>query len=160
MSISPSPQLSAQCSVCGTLLSGAMSIVFRTFGIRRSPRNPNICTRCSAHVEEGRLVEITVLFADLSSFTELTHDLGAERTHEVVDAFLRMATEVLVKHGAFIDKYIGDAVMALFNVPLRQEDHARRAILAPTERKSALQILGARHELSLQASVDIATDYA
>ena len=41
-----------------------------------------------------------MLFADLSSFTELTHDLGAERTHEVIDAFLRMATDVLVKHGA------------------------------------------------------------
>src|SRR2546428_2159666 len=160
MSPSSSSHLSAQCSICGTPLSGAMSVVFRIVGIRRSPRNPNICTRCSTHVEEGRLVEITVLFADLSSFTELTHDLGAERTHEVVDAFLRMATEVLVKHGAFIDKYIGDAVMALFNVPIRQEDHARRAILAATELKSALQSLGARFELSLQASVGIATGYA
>ena len=137
-----------------------MSVVFRIVGIRRSPRNPNICTRCSTHVEDGRLVEITVLFADLSSFTELTHDLGAERTHEVVDAFLRMATEVLVKHDAFIDKYIGDAVMALFNVPMRHEDHARRAILAATELESALQSLASRFGLSLQASVGIATGYA
>jgi class 3 adenylate cyclase len=106
------------------------------------------------------LVEITVLFADLSSFTELTHDLGAERTHEVVDAFLRMATEVLVKHGAFIDKYIGDAVMALFNVPIRHEDHARRAISAAVELESALQSLGSRFGLALEASVGIATGYA
>ena len=134
--------------------------MFRLVGIRRSPRNPNICTRCSTHVEEGRLVEITVLFADLSSFTELTHDLGAERTHEVVDAFLRMGTEVLVKHDAFIDKYIGDAVMALFNVPMRHEDHARRAILAATELESAVQSLASRFGLSLQASVGIATGYA
>lgn len=105
-------------------------------------------------------MEITVLFADLSSFTELTHDLGAERTHEVVDAFLRMATEVLVKHGAFIDKYIGDAVMALFNIPIQHEDHARRAILAAIELKSALQSLGARFGLSLQVSVGIATGFA
>src|SRR5207249_8048979 len=139
MSPSSSSHLLAQCSICGTPLSGAMSVVFRIVGIRRSPRNPNICTRCSTHVEEGRLVETTVLFADLSSFTELTHDLGAERTHEVIDAFLRMATDVLVKHGAFIDKYIGDAVMALFNVPIRYEDHARRAILAATELGSTLQ---------------------
>ncbi|MGH7887890.1 MAG: hypothetical protein ACREPG_08500, partial [Candidatus Binatia bacterium] len=66
--------LSAQCSICGTMLAGALSAVYRTFGIRRSPRNPNICTRCGTHVEEGRMIEITVLFADLSSFTELTHD--------------------------------------------------------------------------------------
>ena len=64
--------LASQCGICGTILSGALSGVYRTFGIRRSPRNPNICTRCSTHVEEGRVVEITVLFADLSSFTELT----------------------------------------------------------------------------------------
>ena len=66
----------------------------------------------------------------------------------------------LVKHGAFIDKYIGDAVMALFNVPIRYEDHARRAILAATELGSALQDLGARFGLSLDVSVGIATGYA
>ena len=160
MSTSASSSLSAQCRVCGTLLSGALSVVFRSVGIKRSSRNPNICTRCSTHIEEGRLAEITVLFADLSSFTELTHDLGAEKTHEVVDAFLKMATDVLVKQGAFIDKYIGDAVMALFNVPIRQDDHARRAILAATELSSALKSLGDRFGLSLEASVGIATGYA
>ena len=142
------------------MLSGALSAVYRTFGIKRSPRNPNICTRCSTHVEEGRMVEITVLFADLSSFTELTQELGAEKTHEVVDAFLRMATEVLVKHGAFIDKYVGDAVMALFNVPLRHEDHPLRAVAAATELSAALKTLGANFNLDLKASIGIATGFA
>jgi adenylate cyclase len=155
-----SPQLAAQCSLCGTMLSGALSAVYRTFGIKRSPRNPNICTRCSTHVEEGRMVEISVLFADLSSFTEMTHDLGAEKTHAVVDAFLRMATEVLVKHGAFIDKYVGDAVMALFNVPIRHDDHALRAVSAATELSAALKTLGANFSLDLKASIGIATGFA
>ncbi|HEU5444606.1 MAG TPA: adenylate/guanylate cyclase domain-containing protein [Pseudolabrys sp.] len=152
--------LAAQCGICGTLLSGAGSAVYRVFGIKRSPRNPNICTRCSTHVEEGRVVEITVLFADLSSFTELTQELGAEKTHQVVDSYLRMATDVLVKHGAFIDKYVGDAVMALFNVPIRQSDHARRAIVAATELEIGLKELGSRLDLPLQASVGIATGHA
>jgi class 3 adenylate cyclase len=106
------------------------------------------------------MVEITVLFADLSSFTELTHDLGAQRTHEVVDAFLRMATDVLVKHGAFIDKYVGDAVMALFNVPIRHDDHARRAVAAATELRSGLEALGAQFGLALEVSIGVATGYA
>jgi len=160
MHVHSSPHLAAQCSICGTMLAGALSVVYRTFGIRRSPRNPNICTRCSTHVEEGRMVEITVLFADLSSFTELTHDLGAEKTHQVVDAFLRMATDVLVKHGAFIDKYVGDAVMALFNVPVRYQDHAQRAVAAATELTTALKTLGAGFALDLNASVGIATGFA
>jgi len=152
--------LAAQCGICGTILTGAVSVIYRGFGIKRSPRNPNICTRCSTHVEEGRLVELTVLFADLSSFTELTHDLGAEKTHEVVDAFLRMASDVLVRYGAFIDKYVGDAVMALFNVPIRYDDHARRAIVAAIDLGSGLKTLGARLDLPLQVSVGIATGYA
>ncbi len=106
------------------------------------------------------MVEITVLFADLSSFTELTQNLGAEKSHEVVDAFLRMATEVLVRHGAFIDKYVGDAVMALFNVPIRQDDHARRAVAAATEVGAGLKNLAARLGLPLEASVGVATGHA
>ena len=157
---SSNAHLAAQCNICGTIFSGALGVVYRTFGIRRSPRNPNICTRCGTHVEEGRIVETTVLFADLSSFTEMTHDLGAERTHEVVDAFLRMATDVLVKHGAFIDKYVGDAVMALFNVPIRHDDHARRAVAGATELRSGLKALGAQLGLALEVSVGVATGYA
>ena len=152
--------LSAQCSICGTLLSGPLSIIFRCVGIRRSSRNPNLCNRCGTHVEEGRVVEMTVLFADLSSFTEMTQELGPERTHEVVDAFLRMATDVLVRHGAFIDKYVGDAVMALFNIPIRHDDHARRAVIAATEVGAGLQSLGQRFSLPLQASVGIASGWA
>lgn len=152
--------LAAQCSVCGTPLAGAMSVVFRAFGIRRSPRNPNLCNRCDTHVEEGRVVEMTVLFADLSSFTELTHDLGPERTHRVVDAFLRMASETLIKHGAFIDKYVGDAVMALFNVPVRYADHGRRAVVAARELQSGLEDLGRGFGLSLRASVGVASGWA
>src|SRR6185503_19290072 len=77
-----------------------------------------------------------------------------------VDAFLRMASDVLVKHGAFIDKYVGDAVMALFNVPIRQDDHARRAIIAATELGAGLKSLGARLALPLKVSVGIATGHA
>jgi adenylate cyclase len=155
-----SSQFATQCSVCGALLAGPVSLVFRSVGIRRSPRNPNLCTGCSTHVEEGRLLELTVVFADLSSFTEMTHDLGPEKTHEVVDAFLRMATNILVRHGAFIDKYVGDAVMALFNVPIRYADHARRSVFAAIELNSGLDNLRRRYGVPLAASIGIATGWA
>lgn len=60
--------------------------------------------RCNTHAEEGRIVELTVLFADVTSFTELTQELGPERAHEVVDAFLKMASSALIAQNAFIDK--------------------------------------------------------
>jgi adenylate cyclase len=152
--------LAPQCGICGTLLAGPLARVFRVLGIKRSPRNPNICSRCDTHVHEGQLVEMTVLFADLSSFTELTQDLGAERTHEVVDAFLKTASAAITAHGGFIDKYIGDAVMALFNVPVRRADHARQAVAAALELQSGMAVFSERFHMDLKAAVGIASGWA
>jgi len=152
--------LAAQCGICGSPLAGALGRVYRAAGVKRSARNPNICNRCDTHVEEGALVEMTVLFADLSSFTELTQELGAERTHEVVDAFLRTATGIITRHGGFIDKYIGDAAMALFNVPIKQIDHARRAVAAAVELQSAMVDLRARFQMDLHAAAGVASGWA
>ena len=58
------PPLAANCAVCGIPLVGLAAVFLRWRGIRRSPRNPNCCTQCGAHLEEGRLVEMTVVFAD------------------------------------------------------------------------------------------------
>jgi class 3 adenylate cyclase len=150
----------SECLICSTALTGVASVPFKLVGISRSARNPNLCNRCNTHAEEGRVAEITVLFADLSSFTELTHDLGPERTHEVVDAFLQMATYCLVRQDAFIDKYVGDAVMAFFNVPIRREDHSARAVAAGQEILAGIPSLNDRFGLNLGAVVAIATGYA
>lgn len=150
----------SECVICGTALAGPLGYVFRLVGISRSIRNPNLCNRCNTHVEEGRVVELTVLFADLSSFTELTHKLGPQQTHAVVDAFLKTATYVLVRHGAFIDKYVGDAVMAFFNAPIRYPDHAGRAVAAALEIQAELPGLSERFGLDLRASIGVASGFA
>jgi hypothetical protein len=83
------PPVAANCLVCGIPLMGLTAVFLRWRGIRRSPRNPNCCTQCGAHLEEGRLVEMTVVFADLSSFTEMTGRLGATTTYSVVNSLAR-----------------------------------------------------------------------
>jgi class 3 adenylate cyclase len=105
-------------------------------------------------------VEITVVFADLSSFTEMTDRLGATTTYSVVDEFLRLASTTLTSHGAFIDKYIGDAVMALFNVPIKRADHAAAAVAASAKLQELLPELSARLGVPLQASIGIASGFA
>lgn len=152
--------LASSCVICATPLAGALSVGFRIAGIHRSSRNPNLCSRCNTHAEEGKVVELTVLFADVSSFTEMSHELGPERTHEVVDAFLQMATRELVAHDAFIDKYIGDAVMAFFNVPIRQADHTASAVAAAQAVMAGLPPLRERFGLPLNVSVGIASGWA
>ena len=157
---SQTPPLLANCAVCGIPFSGLAAVFLRWRGIRRSPRNPNCCTQCGAHLEEGRLVEITVVFADLSSFTEMTGSLGATTTYSVVDEFLRLASSTLMSHGAFIDKYIGDAVMALFNVPIKRADHAAAAVAAAANLQELLPGLSERLGVPLQASIGIASGFA
>jgi adenylate cyclase len=152
--------LAANCLVCGLPLEGLTAVFLRWRGIRRSLRNPNTCTQCGAHLEEGRLVEMTVVFADLSSFTEMTGRLGATTTYSVVDEFLRLASTTLMSHGAFIDKYIGDAVMALFNVPIKRADHAAAAVAAAGKLQELLPELSARLGVPLQASIGIASGFA
>jgi len=48
-----------------------------------------LCNRCNSHVEDGKIAEIAVFFADLSGYTTMTETLGPERVHELLDAFLR-----------------------------------------------------------------------
>ncbi len=138
------PPLAANCLVCGIPLVGLAAVFLRWRGIRRSPRNLNCCTQCGAHLEEGRLLEMTVVFADLSSFTEMTSQMGASATWSVVDEFLRLASSTLISHGAFVDKYIGDAVMALFNVPIKRADHAAAAVAASAKLQQLLPELSGR----------------
>ena len=105
-------------------------------------------------------MEMTVVFADLSSFTEMTGRLGATTTYSVVDEFLRLASTTLMSHGAFIDKYIGDAVMALFNVPIKRADHAAAAVAAAAKLQELLPGLSERLGIPLQASIGIASGFA
>jgi adenylate cyclase len=148
------PEVDA-CLVCGTRLVGLTGIIVGLTGIHRSHRNPNVCTRCNMHIEDGSITEVTILFADLCGFTSMTHDLGPERTHAIVDTVMGEATQIVVAQDGVVDKHIGDAVMALFNVPVERSDHAARGVAAARELIAAMGGLGERlkHPLELRAGV-------
>ena len=96
----------------------------------------------------GEQRELTVLFSDLRGFTALSERLEPAELTGVINAFLSAATEAVLEHGGTVDKYIGDAIMAFWNAPLDQPDHARMAC------RAALRILekveGLDRELMLQ----------
>lgn len=159
-SATPAATLAADCAICRTPLSGALGALGRTAGIRRSPQNPNLCSRCDAHIEDGTIVEIAVLFADLTGYTPLTERLGPLRTHEIVDAFLRDAKQIVVEQDGFVNQFAGDEIMALWNVPIAHEDFAKRAVSAA----GAIQRAMPRHSEAagepLHATVGIAVGHA
>ena len=71
---------------------------------------------------------VTVLFADIGGFSRMAETLSPEKVCDFLGEYFTEITEAVVLHGGTIDKYMGDAVMALFNAPHSQPDHARRAV--------------------------------
>lgn len=152
--------LASACRVCGTALAGPGAALLRLAGISRSPRNPNVCTRCNTHFVSGQIRDVTVLFADLSGFTALTHEVGPERAHALVDAFLKRATEAVVAEDGYVDKYIGDAVMAVFNAPIARTDHATAAFRAAQAIQGGMPALSEAFGRPLRATAGLARGHA
>jgi adenylate cyclase len=96
---------------------------------------------------QGERREATVFFSDLVGFTELSEKLRdrPEQMVEVVNAYLEETSECLHRHGAYVDKYIGDAVMAVFGVPVCRPDHALAACRAALEARVALEGINTRY---------------
>jgi len=89
---------------------------------------------------------LTVLFCDVVGSTPLGEQLEPESVRKVMTRFFERMRSVLERHGGSVEKYIGDAVMAVFGVPVLHEDDALRAVRAASEMRDALQGLNAELE--------------
>jgi class 3 adenylate cyclase len=84
---------------------------------------------------------VTVVFCDLKGSTELADRLDPEAVREVLALYFSAMKPVLERHGGMIEKYIGDAIMAVFGLPRMHEDDALRAVRAAAEMRAALEDL-------------------
>ncbi|MGB8646636.1 MAG: adenylate/guanylate cyclase domain-containing protein [Anaerolineae bacterium] len=78
----------------------------------------------------GERQVVTILFADIQGFTSLAEKLPAHELVNVLNGYLTLAASIILKYEGTLDKFMGDGVMALFNAPLPQADHAARAAKA------------------------------
>jgi class 3 adenylate cyclase len=91
-----------------------------------------------------RRQELAVLFSDVRGYTSLTEGLPAEQVVELLNEWFAEATRAIRRHGGVVDKFIGDAVMALFGVPEPREDAATDAVRAALEMRDALAAMNLR----------------
>ena len=102
------------------------------------------------HSQEQRKT-VTVLFCDLTGSTALGESLDPERLRAVLARYFEGMKVIVERHGGSVEKFIGDAVMAVFGVPVLHEDDALRAVRAAAEMRDALP------ELGLQGRIGVMT---
>jgi class 3 adenylate cyclase len=105
------------------------------------------CDACGALLaaepaREARKI-VTVLFSDVTGSTELGEQLDPESLRRVMARYFEVAKEVIDRHGGAVEKFIGDAVMAVFGVPAVHEDDALRAVRAAAQLRDELAGLNA-----------------
>ncbi len=76
----------------------------------------------------GEVRELSFLFTDLQGFTRLTETTQPRIMVDLVNRYLEQACDIVIAHGGTIDKIVGDALHVMFNAPVRQPDHAQRAV--------------------------------
>jgi adenylate cyclase len=115
-------------------------------------------------VLEAQDREITVLFADLVGFTTLSETLPPAEVASLLNRFFSEMTDAIFSEDGTVDKFIGDAILAVFGAPVEQHDHARRAVRAAQAMRRAVARLNAgggrplRVRYAINSGVAIAGD--
>ena len=96
---------------------------------------------------------VTVLFSDIRGFTSISERLQPEQVDEMLQEYLTVMTEVVFRHGGTVDKYIGDAIMGLYNAPYEDPDHALKAIRTALEFQERAIPFSARWQAKLGVTI-------
>ena len=140
------------CGECGAALTPPLTppgAIARQSGPSSATQTPTT---------ERRLV--SVLFADLVGFTTMSEHRDAEDVRELLSRYFDAAREAVERHGGLIEKFIGDAVMAVWGTPTAHEDDAERAVRAALELVEGVDALGRAVGLELSARAGVLTGEA
>lgn len=110
----------------------------------------------SNETENERKV-VTILFADIADFTTFSESHDPELVTELLEKFLKIGTDIVLKYGGFVDKYIGDCIMGLFGAPIAKGNDSRNAVLAAIEIMKEMKKINATLQYPLNIRIGIHT---
>jgi predicted ATPase/class 3 adenylate cyclase len=125
------------------------------------PDDARFCSACGSPLAAAPLFDrrarktVTVVFADITGSTELGERLDPETVRQVMSRYFRTTRRVLERHGGTVEKFIGDAVMAVFGIPVVHEDDALRATRAAVEIAASLSVLNEELERRWGVSLEV-----
>lgn len=108
-------------------IQGAFSRYVSPVVVSQLAENPEALT------VSGIKREATFIFTDIAGFTTLSEKLSSDKLAEVLNEYLDGACKIILRYDGTVDKFIGDAIMSIFNAPLAQSDHADRAVQCALE---------------------------
>src|SRR5215471_17031959 len=116
-------------------IRGPLSLPLRLLGIKISRMNPNLCTICETMFTRVKrkkqvIIPATVLFADLRGYTTLSEGAASSDVVNMLHGFYDECASGIWERDGIVNKFIGDAVLAIFNFPIVREDHVRQAVMA------------------------------
>jgi len=132
--------LASSCPSCGTANSASAKFCTECAAPLSSSAPAAATAQSPAPVAERRLV--SVLFVDLVGFTPFAEERDAEDVRETLTLYFEIARDTVGRYGGTVEKFIGDAVMAVWGTPSAQEDDAERAVRAALELTDAVRVLG------------------
>ncbi|HET6310399.1 MAG TPA: cyclic nucleotide-binding domain-containing protein [Candidatus Nitrosotalea sp.] len=119
-----------RCKFCNAPYGGPLTLPFRIMGYRPSDKTPHVCLRCLEWAPEGgAIVPISILFADVRNYTNLTQSSQGE-VPALLNRFYGVASRVLLRHEGVLGQIAGDQVMGLFVPGLSGRDYPRKAVAA------------------------------
>jgi class 3 adenylate cyclase/tetratricopeptide (TPR) repeat protein len=127
------------CGECGAQLATAQASPPRSEAAIAAP------AEAAALVVPGRTSErrlVSVLFADLVGFTSLSQSKDPEEVRELLTRYFEAASSLVERYGGVVEKFIGDAVMAVWGAPVANEDDAERAVRTALDLVEAVAVLG------------------
>lgn len=105
----------------------------RAIGKKQADNNPNMCATCFTFVSDhhgGAEISLSLLFADIRGSTSMAETIPAREYRALIDRFYNVAADAIFEHDGFLDKFVGDEVVATFAPLLAGEQHAARAVEA------------------------------